>query len=156
MHRREKPTSARAGIRGERLRFGVAISEYNGDITEKLLAGAQKELLRAGVLRKNIAVLRVPGSFELPLACERLAESGRYDALLALGCVIKGETDHYYFIAGETARGIMEVMLKRDIPIGFGVLTVDTLAQAQARSSGGNNKGAEAARAALQMIELLS
>ena len=121
-----------------------------------MLAGAQKELLRAGVLRKNIAVLRVPGSFELPLACERLAESGRYDALLALGCVIKGETDHYYFIAGETARGIMEVMLKRGIPIGFGVLTVDTLAQAQARSSGGNNKGAEAARAALQMIELLS
>ncbi len=152
MHRSDKSKSARAGIRGERLRIGIAVSEFNADVTEKLLAGAQKDLLRAGVLRRNSTVVRVPGSFELPLACQRMAESGRYDALLALGCVIKGETDHYYYIAGEAAAGIMKVMLKHDIPIGFGVLTTDTVKQAQARSSGRSNKGAEAARAVLELL----
>ena len=104
------------------------------------------------VPRKNITVARVPGSFELPLACRRMAETGKYRALVALGCIIKGETDHYRYIAAEAARGIMAVMLASGTPIGFGVLTCDTLAQAQARSSGAQNKGAEAARAALQML----
>lgn len=134
-------------------RIGIAAAEFNADITEKLLAGALRVLEQSGVRRGHITVMRVPGSFELPLACQRMAESGRYDALIALGCVIKGETDHYYYIAAEAARGTMEVMLKYDIPIGFGVLTTDTLAQAQARASGAHNKGGEAARAALRMID---
>lgn len=136
-----------------RRRIGIAVAEFNADITEKLLVGALRELARSGVPEKNTAVVRVPGSFELPLACQKLAETGKYDALVALGCVIKGETDHHRHIGGEAARGIMEVMLTYSIPIGFGVLTTDTLAQAKARAIGLNNKGAEAARAALRMID---
>lgn len=133
-------------------RIGIAVAEFNADITEKLLAGALRELERNGVQKRHITAVRVPGSFELPLACQRMAKSGRYDALIALGCVIKGETDHYRYIAGEAACGIMEVMLAHSIPIGFGVLTTDTLSQAKMRASGANNKGAEAARAALWML----
>lgn len=134
-------------------RVGIAVAEFNADITEKLLAGALRELARSGVRKEHISMVRVPGSFELPLACQRLAKSGRFDALVALGCVIKGETDHYRYIAGEAARGIMEVMLTYSVPIGFGMLTTDTLAQAKARSYGADNKGAEAARAAFLMID---
>lgn len=133
-------------------RIGIAVAEFNADITEKLLAGALRELERSGVRRGRITAVRVPGSFELPLACQRMAQSGRYDGLIALGCVIKGETDHYHYIAAEAARGIMDVMLQDDIPVSFGVLTTDTLAQAQARVSGKNNKGAETARAVLEII----
>ena len=142
-------------ITGTSCRIGIVVAEYNVDVTAKLLDGARAELRTRGVPRKNIAVARVSGSFELPLACQRMAQTGQYNALVALGCVIKGETDHYHYIAAETARGIMKVMLTHSIPIGFGVLTTDTLEQAQARSSGTQNKGAEAAYAALQMLSAL-
>lgn len=155
MRRNSKVNCKMSKVNCNDLRIGIAVSEFNGDITEKLLSGAQKELLRAGVSHKNIIIVRVPGSFELPLSCQKMAKTGRFDALIALGCVIKGETDHYYYIAGEVAAGIMEVMLKYDIPIGFGVLTTDTLAQAKARSTVKENKGAEAARAVLRLLSLL-
>ena len=114
--------------------IGIAVADFNSDITGQLLKGALKELRTSGVSKKDIALRHVPGSFELPLACQKLAETGEYDALIALGCVIKGGTDHYRYIAGEAARGIMDVMLRYSVPIGFGVLTTDTLAQARERA----------------------
>ena len=136
----------------KKLRIGIAVAEFNADITEALIRGALSELKASGVQEENIIVRRVPGSFELPLACAQFAATKKYDALIALGCVIKGETDHYYYVAGEAARGIMEVMLKHAIPIGFGVLTTNTLQQAKDRSGTKENAGAAAASAALRMI----
>jgi len=141
-------------INGEKLKIGIIVSKFNFDITEPMLLGALKILEKNKVKKENIKIVRVPGAFEIPLACQKLALSKKYDALIALGCVIKGETDHYYFISNETSRGIMDVMLKYNIPIGFGVITVNNLKQAQARSGKKNNKGAEAAEAALMMINL--
>ena len=140
-------------VKSQLSKVGIAVSRFNADITEKMLAGAQKELVSSGVKKENIEVVRVPGSFELPLACQRMAKSEKFDGLIALGCVIKGETDHYYHVAGEASRGIMEVMLTYDIPIGFGVITVNTLEQAEDRA-GKHNKGTEAARAALEMLAI--
>ena len=139
-------------VNGARKRIGIVVAEFNLDITERLLEGALKELRANGVAEKNITVRHIPGSFELPLACQKFAQTGKYDALIALGCVIKGETDHYYYVAGEAARGIMDVMLKFSIPIGFGVLTTNTLKQAQARSGKTVNAGAFAVTAALRLI----
>jgi len=141
-------------INGEKLKIGIIVSKFNSDITEPMLLGALKILEKNKVKKENIKIVRVPGAFEIPLACQKLALSKKYDALIALGCVIKGETDHYYFISNETSRGIMDVMLKYNIPIGFGVITVNNLKQAQARSGKKNNKGPEAAEAALMMINL--
>ena len=140
----------RLSTNGRGLRIGIAVAEFNADITEKLLAGALTELRASGVSPRNTTVVHVPGSFELPLACQKFAETGKYDALIALGCVIKGETDHYYYVAGEAARGIMDVMLKYTIPIGFGIITSNNLKQAQERS-GKTNIGTHAARAVLKM-----
>ena len=141
-------------IDGKGLRIGIAVARFNSDITDALLQGALRALRQARVKSGDIKILRVPGSFELPLACARLAATGEYDALVALGAVIKGETDHYHFVAGEASRGIMEVMLKYDIPIGFGLLTTDTLEQAQTRAGKKVDFGASAARAALAMVSL--
>ena len=140
-------------VKSQLSKVGIAVSRFNADITEKMLAGAQKELVSSGVKKENIEVVRVPGSFELPLACQRMAKSEKFDGLIALGCVIKGETDHYYYVAGEAARGIMDVILKYSVPIGFGVLTTNRLNQAKERSGKEGNAGAGAARAALRMIE---
>lgn len=148
----KKVKGQRLPVNGGRKRIGIAVADFNPDITEKLLAGALTALASAGVRKEDIRVVRVPGSFELPLACQKLAGTKKYDALVALGCVIKGETDHYYYVAGEAARGIMDVMLKWNIPIGFGVLTTNTLKQAQERSGKKGNAGAGAARAALILI----
>lgn len=134
------------------VRIGIVVADFNADITKQLLLGAKQELSRSGVPFQNITVRHAPGSFEIPLTCQTFAETGKYDALIALGCVIKGETDHYHYVAGEAARGIMDVMLKWDIPIGFGVLTTSTLKQAQERSGKDGNAGAGAARAALRML----
>lgn len=141
-------------INGSKLKIGIVVSKFNSDITGGLLDGALKVLEKNKVKKENIKIVRVPGSFEIPLSCLRLAKSKKYDTLIALGCIIKGETDHYYYISNETSRGIMEVMLKYDIPIGFGVISVNNLKEARARSGVKNNKGAEAAEAALEMINL--
>ena len=155
MQRKQKPKQKQNIKRGvvapKGTRVGIVVAEFNSDITEKLLHGALSELVRSGISEKHITVVHVPGSFELPIACQRLAKTGKYDVLVALGCVIKGKTDHYYYVAGEAARGIMNVMLKHDIPIGFGLLTVNTLAEAKERAGAKIDAGASAARAALSI-----
>jgi len=141
-------------IDGSRLKVGIIVSQFNDNITKPMLEGTVGTLEENKVRSANIKVIWVPGSFEIPLACQRLAETKKYDALIALGCVIKGETDHYYYICNESSRGVMDVMLKFDIPVGFGVLTCNNLKQAQVRSRGKKNKGREAAEAALAMINV--
>jgi 6,7-dimethyl-8-ribityllumazine synthase len=138
------------------LRFALLRSQYNAPVVDGLLAGAGQALLELGLAPEAITVLDVPGAFELPLAARAAAESGRFDALVALGAVIRGETDHYQHIAHATSAGLAEVSRASGIPIGFGVLTVHSAAQALARSAPGPaNKGAEAARAAVAMVHLL-
>ncbi len=140
-------------IDGAKLKIGVVVSRFNSNITEPMLEGALKTLAENKIKKENIKKVWVPGSFEIPLACQRLAETKKYDALVAIGCVIKGETDHFYYICSEASRGIMEIMLKFDIPIGFGVLTCSNLKQAEVRSRRKENKGREAAVAALAMVK---
>lgn len=139
-------------MNGSKLKIGIVVSRFNNNITESMLEGALETLKESRVRRENIATIWVPGSFEIPLACQRLAKTKRYDALVAIGCVIKGETDHYYYIANVATDGIMKVVLDYNIPIGFGVITTNNLKQAQARSRGKHNKGREAAEAALAMV----
>jgi 6,7-dimethyl-8-ribityllumazine synthase len=136
----------------QQLRFAIIVSQFNEDVTGKMKGGAIDFLIGKGLPKENIETFWVPGAFELPLACQRIARAKQFDALVAIGCVIKGESDHYYYIAGEASRGIMDVMLESSVPIGFGLLTVTSLEQAVARSSGDKNKGKEAAEAALRMI----
>ena len=138
------------------LRLAVLRSSFNAPVVDGLLAGARAELLGLGLPPEALTVIDVPGAFELPLACRAAAESGRFDALVALGAVIRGETDHYDHIARECASGLAEVGRETRVPIGFGVLTATKEAQALARSAAGpENKGAEAARAAVAMVHVL-
>ena len=132
-------------------RRGVAIvaSRFNGHITDKLLASALEELDECGVRREAITVMPVPGAFELPLAAMALAKTRRYAAVVALGCVVRGETPHFDFIASEAASGLQLAALETGVPVAFGVLTVDVVEQAEARIS----KGAEAVRTALEMAD---
>jgi 6,7-dimethyl-8-ribityllumazine synthase len=132
-------------------RRGVAIvaSRYNGEITNKLLASALDELAEAGVRREAITVMPVPGAFELPLAAMALAKTRRFACVVALGCVVRGETPHFEFIASEAASGLQLAALETGVPVAFGVLTVDVVEQAEARVS----KGAEAVRTALEMAD---
>jgi 6,7-dimethyl-8-ribityllumazine synthase len=153
-----------AGIRsfsaspnGARRSVGIAVSRFNGDVTSKLLEGALTELETAGVVPEAIEVMPVPGAFELPLAAMALAKSRRYSCVLALGCVIRGETPHFDFVAAEAASGVQLAGLETGVPVSFGVLTCDTSEQALARAGGERgNKGSEAARSALEMVESLS
>lgn len=131
--------------------MGIVVSSWNGDITRNLLAGAEKILHEWHVPEKNIHVLRVAGSFEIPYGCLKLIRRSKPDAIIALGCLIKGETKHDEYIASAVSHGIMRLSLDYKIPIGFGVITANNLAQAKARSRGSTNKGAEAAVAALEM-----
>jgi 6,7-dimethyl-8-ribityllumazine synthase len=132
-------------------RRGVAIvaARYNGEITNKLLETALEELQEAGVRREAITVMPVPGAFELPLAAMALAKTRRYACVVALGCVVRGETPHFEFIASEAASGLQLAALETGVPVAFGVLTVDMIEQAEARVS----KGAEAVRTALEMAD---
>ncbi len=134
------------------MRIGIVVSEFNKQITLRMLKGAEETLHENRVAQEQIDVVWVPGGFEIPLACLRLAEKGTYQALIALGCIVKGETSHDLYLATAATQGIMDVMLRYKIPIGFGVLTTNNLAQAEERASGGNNKGKEAAEAALTMV----
>jgi 6,7-dimethyl-8-ribityllumazine synthase len=136
-----------------RLTVGIVVSRFNSDITDKLLAGAKETLAKWRVPEKNIVVLSVPGSFEIPYGCLTLMKQ-KPDAVVALGCIIKGETEHDRYIAAATASGIMQVSLAHRVPISFGVITVNNLRQAKARASGQANKGAEAAQAALELAFL--
>tara|TARA_R110000787_G_scaffold16806_2_gene52732 strand:+ start:2349 stop:2825 length:477 start_codon:yes stop_codon:yes gene_type:complete len=136
-------------------RFAVVVARWNGEITENLLNGALRVFTRQGVAADRVQVVRVPGAFELPLAARKLAEGGQFDAVIALGCVIRGGTPHFEYVCSECTRGIGEVALTTGIPIAFGVLTTDDLQQAQDRSGDNKeNKGEEAALTALEMVSL--
>ena len=133
----------------------IVASRFNDVVTERLLDGARGVLLERGVGEAALTVVHVPGAWELPGAAAHLAASGRYDAIVAIGCVIRGETPHFDYVAGEAARGLNRVALDHGVPVGFGLLTTDTAEQALARAGGDvGNKGAEAAEAALEMADL--
>jgi len=137
-------------------RVTIIVSRWNGEITEGLLRGALAALERQGVPDEQVQVLRVPGAFELPLAALKVANTGRVDGVIALGCVIRGDTPHFDYVCAECTRGLGQVSLDSGLPVGFGLLTCDNLAQAQARSGDNReNKGEEAALTVLEMLSLL-
>jgi 6,7-dimethyl-8-ribityllumazine synthase len=138
--------------RGVRRGVGIVAARFNGDVTKRLLEAALAELDRADVGRDSITVMAVPGAFELPLGAMALAKTRRYSCIVALGCVIRGETAHFDYVAGEAASGLQLAALETGVPVAFGVLTVDTLEQALSRV----DKGAEAVRTALEMADLFS
>ena len=137
------------------LRFGIVVSRFNSFITDRLLAAAVDALERSGAASENVDVVRVPGAFELPLAAKKLAGTGRYDALVAIGCILRGETAHYDHVCSETSRGLQLAQMDTGLPIIFCVLTCDTLEQAIDRAGlKGGNKGFEAGQAAVEMAQL--
>ena len=137
-------------------RFAIAVARFNSLIADRLHEAAVNTLLRHGVDGANVDSVWVPGAFELPLAVKRLAASGRYSAVVALGCVIRGGTPHFDYVAGECASGLARVSLDLDVPVSFGVLTVDTVEQAIERAgTKAGNKGEDAALSALEMVNVL-
>ena len=137
-------------------KYGIAVSRFNAFISGKLLEGALDALRRHGVQDDEITVAWAPGSFEIPLVVKRMAESGRYDAVIALGAVIRGSTPHFDYVANEVAKGVGHVNLATGVPVLFGVLTTDTIEQAVERAgTKAGNKGADAAVAAIEMVNLL-
>ena len=138
------------------LRFGLVVSRWNAFITERLLEGALDTLKRHGADLEIVDVSRVPGTFEVPLVAQRMAASGRYDAVICLGCLIRGSTPHFDYIASECSKGIANATLQTGVPVAFGVLTCETIEQAIERAgTKAGNKGAEAAGAAIEMASLL-
>ncbi len=149
----ERPSEQR---RGSRRRAVVVASRYNEAVTRRLLGGALGTLAQAGWSDDRVDVVWVPGAFELPLAVDRVLATGRYCLAVALGAVVRGETPHFEYVSRAAAEGLSRVALNRGLPVGFGVLTCDTLAQALARAGGdAGNKGSEAAAAALEMLEVI-
>ena len=137
-------------------RFAIVVSRFNEFITSKLLSGAIDALKRHGCADESITVVHVPGAFELPFMAKKLAESGLYDAVICLGCVIRGQTPHFEYVAGQAARGIAEVGLATGVPTTFGVITADTLEQAVERAGAkAGNKGVDAALSAIELVNLL-
>lgn len=137
-------------------RYAIAVARFNSFIVDSLLDGAIDVLRKHGVQDKNITVIKVPGAFELPLAVQRVAADDQYDAVIALGAVIRGGTPHFEYVAGECVKGISQVSLQSGKPVAFGVLTVDTIEQAIERAgTKAGNKGAEAAITAIEMVSLL-
>ncbi len=137
------------------LKIGIVVSRFNEMITEKLLAGALDTLRETGIAEQDITLVRVPGSFEIPVASQRLAETGKLEAIICLGAVIRGQTPHFEYISSQVAHGISQVALKYDLPVTFGVITADTVEQALARAGVKHaNKGSEAAISAVQMANL--
>jgi 6,7-dimethyl-8-ribityllumazine synthase len=137
---------------GTSKRIAIVLSRFNGDVTNRLLESALAELDRAGIEREHVTVMPVPGAFELPLGAMALAKTRRYVAIVALGCVIRGETAHFEYVSGEAASGLQLAALETGVPVAFGVLTTNTLEQAMARV----DKGAEAVRTALEMADLFN
>ena len=136
-------------------RYGIAITRFNSFIVDRLLDGALDALRKQGVQDRDITIVKVPGSYELPLTVKKMTESDSYDAVIALGAVIRGGTPHFEYVAGECVKGLSQVSLNTGIPIAFGVLTVDTIEQAIERAgTKAGNKGAEAALTAIEMLSL--
>ena len=147
----------RGSLDGQGLRIGIVVSRFNDFITTKLLSGALDVLLRHGCKDEDVTVAYVPGSFELPFVAKKLAESGSYDALICLGCIIRGHTPHFEYVASEAAKGIAHVGLATGVPTTFGVITADTLEQAVERAGAkAGNKGADAAMSAVEMVNLVA
>jgi len=138
------------------MRIGILLGRFNSFIGDRLLEGAIDTLVRHGASEADIDVVRVPGAYEMPLAARKMAASGKYEALIALGAVIRGATPHFDYVAGECSKGLSQVSMDSGIPVGFGVLTVDTIEQAIERAgTKAGNKGADAALAAMEMVNLL-
>ena len=140
----------------EEIRIGIAAARFNEFITSKLLSGALDSLKRRGVRDEDIDVAWVPGAFEIPLAAKKMAESGRYDAVICLGAVIRGSTTHYDYVCSEVSKGIAHISLETGVPVMFGVLTTENIEQAVERAgTKAGNKGADCAESAVEMVDLL-
>ena len=140
----------------ENIRVGVVCARFNDFIVSRLLAGCEDTLLRHGVREEDIAVAWVPGAFEIPLIASKMAKSGKYDAVIALGAVIRGSTSHYDYVCSEVSKGVAQVALNSDIPVMFGVLTTDTIEQAVERAgTKAGTKGSECAQGAIEMVNLI-
>ena len=140
----------------ENIRVGIVCARFNEFIVSKLLSGCEDGLLRHGVREEDISVAWVPGAFEIPLIASKMAKSGKYDAVIALGAVIRGSTSHYDYVCSEVSKGVANVSLNSDIPVMFGVLTTDTIEQAIERAgSKAGNKGSECAQGAIEMVNLI-
>jgi len=138
------------------LRFGVVVARFNSFVTQHLLEGARDTLVRHGASDNDVTVVHVPGSFEIPLVCQKLAESGQFDAIIALGAVIRGATNHYDLVCNQVAKGVHEVSMSAGLPVIFGVITTDSIEQAIERSgTKAGNKGVDAAVAAIEMVQVL-
>ncbi len=138
-------------------KFALVVGRFNAFVVESLLEGAIDALVRQGIAESDIEIYRVPGAFEIPLAVKRVAATGKYDAIVALGAVIRGGTPHFEYVAGECTKGLGTLSLEYNMPVAFGVLTVDTIEQAIERSgTKAGNKGAEAAMSALEMLQLFN
>lgn len=149
-------TTIEGDLRVEKAKFCLVVARFNSFIVDSLVAGAIDTLVRHGAKPEDITKVYVPGAYEMPLALERIAAKGGYDAIIALGAVIRGGTPHFDFVAGECVKGMAQVMLKYQVPVSFGVLTVDTIEQAIERAgTKAGNKGGEAALAAVEMVNLL-
>ena len=142
-------------IVAKEMKFGLVASRFNDFICERLIGGAVDALRRAGADEKDIYIVRVPGSFEIPLTAKKLAKSGRFDAIICLGAVIRGATPHFEYISAEVSKGIAAVSLETEIPVSFGVITTDTIEQAIERAgTKSGNKGWDAALSAIEMVDL--
>jgi len=149
-------TTYEGSFDAQSIRFGVIVGRFNSFVVESLLSGVMDTIIRHGGDLQNIEVVRVPGAYEMPLAAARLAVSERYDAIIAVGAVIRGGTPHFEFVAGECSKGLATVGLEHNLPVAFGVLTVDTIEQAIERAgTKAGNKGVEAALSAIEMVNLL-
>jgi 6,7-dimethyl-8-ribityllumazine synthase len=143
--------------RASGLRFAVIVSKYNDFVTDRLQTGALAALEAAGAASEAVTVVRVPGAFEIPLAAQHAAESGRYDAVICLGCLIRGETPHFEYISSAVSHGLTEAAAATGIPMAFGVLTTNSVEEALARAvEGAGNKGREAAAAAIEMADVIA
>jgi 6,7-dimethyl-8-ribityllumazine synthase len=150
------PKVVEGGFTPTKKRYGIVASRFNEFITTKLIGGALDTLTRHGVSDENITLAWVPGAFEIPLAAKAMAGSGNYDAVIALGCVIRGATPHFDYVAAEAAKGVGQVALQTGVPVIFGVLTTDSIEQAIERAgTKSGNKGSDAAMAAMEMTSLL-
>lgn len=151
-----KPVNIKGELSAGGLRIGVVVSQFNNFITDRLLAGALDAMERAGATESQIEIARVPGALELPIAAKKMAQTGRYDSIICIGCVLRGETSHYDVVVSETARGVQLAQLDTGVPLIFCVLTCDTLEQAINRAGlKSGNKGYEAGLGAIEMGQLM-
>ena len=150
------PKTYEGKVVAEGLRFGVVVSRWNSFITERMLEGALDALVRHGGDEAQIEVARVPGTWEIPIAAQKMANTLRFDAVICIGCLIRGATPHFEYLAGEVTKGIASVMMQTGVPLTYGILTVENIEQAVERAgTKAGNKGAEAAIAAIEMANLL-